>query len=113
MTSGPFNVSEYVQGQFCEQTYNPYYFYRCRVVDPAPSARNQTTTDGNIEQGDPSFISQVGSIVFIGSLAVIVGVLILYLVQLKHASVPSRHRVRYPFLNSIHDTPSDGYSIGL
>ncbi len=100
VTSGPFNVSEHVQGQFCEQAYNPYYFYRCRVVDPGPDARNQTTTDGNIQDGIPSFMSQVGSIVFIGSLGVIVGVLILYLLQLKHASVSSRHRVRYPFLNS-------------
>ncbi len=27
VTSGPFNVSEYVAGEFCELTYNPNYFF--------------------------------------------------------------------------------------
>ncbi len=35
VTSGPFTVSEYVAGEFCELSKNPYYFYRIMdMTDP-------------------------------------------------------------------------------
>jgi len=39
VTSGPFNVSSYVRGDFCEMTYNPDYFYgvnRATVTTTTP-----------------------------------------------------------------------------
>ncbi len=41
VTSGPFNISEYVKGEFCELTRNPNYFYR-----PTAAPTTTTTTGG-------------------------------------------------------------------
>jgi len=41
VTSGPFNVSEYVAGEFTELSYNPNYFY----APEHPSTGTETTTE--------------------------------------------------------------------
>ncbi len=46
VTSGPFNVSDYVAGEFTELTYNPNYFYGLDRTTPS------TTTTGGIPIGD-------------------------------------------------------------
>jgi ABC-type transport system substrate-binding protein len=43
--SGPFNITNYVRGEFCEQTYNPNYFY---------GVAHTTTTTTTTEAG-PNF----------------------------------------------------------
>ncbi len=43
VTSGPFNVSEYVAGEFCEQTRNPSYFYRPATVPPTTTPEANPT----------------------------------------------------------------------
>ncbi len=44
VTSGPFNVSEYVAGEFCEETRNPDFFYRPSTVPPTTTP--ETTPAG-------------------------------------------------------------------
>jgi peptide/nickel transport system substrate-binding protein len=47
VTSGPFNVTEYIAGEFCEETWNPNYFYG---LDRTPTTTTTTpiTTPTNI-----------------------------------------------------------------
>jgi len=46
VTSGPFNVSEYVAGEFTELTYNPLYFHRLdRPTDGDMTTPGATPTD--------------------------------------------------------------------
>ncbi|MFW9849168.1 MAG: ABC transporter substrate-binding protein [Candidatus Thorarchaeota archaeon] len=46
VTGGPFNVSEYVAGEFCEMTYNPNFFYG---LDRSTSSTTDTNPgDGNL-----------------------------------------------------------------
>ncbi|MHA1929298.1 MAG: ABC transporter substrate-binding protein [Candidatus Thorarchaeota archaeon] len=42
VTSGPFNVSDYVAGEYCEMTRNPDYFYGFN--DSIPSTENEAPT---------------------------------------------------------------------
>ena len=44
ITSGPFNVSDYVAGEFCELTYNPNYFYGLDRSEAWPTTTAQTST---------------------------------------------------------------------
>ncbi len=50
VTSGPFNVSDYVAGEFCEVTWNPDYFYGMdrdeiwQTTTPGPTTSTSTTT---------------------------------------------------------------------
>ncbi|MHA1216143.1 MAG: hypothetical protein ACTSPX_02305, partial [Candidatus Thorarchaeota archaeon] len=48
VTSGPFNVSEYVAGEFTELTYNPNYFY----APEHPSTGTETTTETTTTEGN-------------------------------------------------------------
>jgi peptide/nickel transport system substrate-binding protein len=44
VTSGPFNVSEYVAGQFIELTRNDNYFYRAELPDTSTTTSGPTNT---------------------------------------------------------------------
>ena len=53
ITSGPFNVSDYVAGEFCELTYNPNYFYgldrsEAWPTTTAPTTSQTTTTTSEV-----------------------------------------------------------------
>ena len=50
VTSGPFNVSEYVAGEFIELTYNPNYFF-----GPDRSTETTTTTTTTTTEVPPDF----------------------------------------------------------
>jgi peptide/nickel transport system substrate-binding protein len=54
VTSGPFNVSDYVAGEFCEMTYNPNYFYDMRNYeeDTGPTTTTDDTTPTDTGDGD-------------------------------------------------------------
>ncbi len=51
VTSGPFNISEYVAGEFCELTYNPNYFFSPRTTGPVTSTTTTTTTTTTATDG--------------------------------------------------------------
>ncbi len=73
VTSGPFNVSEYVAGEFCEETRNPdYFFYGFIFGDPPWNHSDPTPSWGSLFEQLLEIMSPVGWVVFIGSLAVIV-----------------------------------------
>lgn len=52
VTSGPFNVSDYVAGEFCEMTWNPNYFYGPSSHDNPEETTTDTGGDGDGDDGD-------------------------------------------------------------
>ncbi len=84
VTSGPFNVSEYVAGEFCELTYNPNYFFG--LNRSAGGEPNSTTLPSNGTPPVTSFgwfdpfgeMDLAGRVVTTGSLFVIVVVIVLW-----------------------------------
>ena len=84
VTSGPFNVSEYVAGEFCELTYNPNYFFG--LNRSAGSEPSSTTPPSNDTPSVTSFgwfdpfgeMNLVGRAVTTGSLFVIAVVTVLW-----------------------------------
>jgi len=84
VTSGPFNVSEYVAGEFCELTYNPNYFFG--LNRSAGSEPSSTTPPSNDTPSVTSFgwfdpfgeMNLVGRAVTTGSLFVIAVVAVLW-----------------------------------
>lgn len=45
VTSGPFNVSEYVAGEFCELSFNPLYYYRMDRPEDGDTTPGTTPTN--------------------------------------------------------------------
>jgi peptide/nickel transport system substrate-binding protein len=81
ITSGPFNVSEYVAGEYVELTYNPNYFF-----GPYIPLEDETDTTSNLEFGwdiGIGTITMTSVIVTSTSLAVIVIVLVLWKLESK------------------------------
>ena len=62
VTSGPFNVSEYVPGEFTELTYNPNYFFG---LDHDLSTTTSTTTGGGFDATLAIVAGAVGAAVVI------------------------------------------------
>ncbi len=62
VTSGPFNVSEYVAGEFCELVYNPNYFFG---IEHKTSPTSNTELPGNIDMTLAIIAGAVGAAVVI------------------------------------------------
>ncbi len=84
VTSGPFNVSEYVAGEFVELTYNPNYFFgpnRSAGIESTPTAPTSNGTPSVTSFGWPDPFGEmdlVGRVVTTGSLFVIAVVAVLW-----------------------------------
>ncbi|MHA2186764.1 MAG: ABC transporter substrate-binding protein, partial [Candidatus Thorarchaeota archaeon] len=70
VTSGPFNVSEYVPGEFTEMTYNPNYFYT-----PNRCSNNFSPSDAQPLDTHLPFIS---GIITGGSIGLIIVVIVMW-----------------------------------
>ncbi|MBS3796071.1 MAG: hypothetical protein KGY80_14290 [Candidatus Thorarchaeota archaeon] len=75
ITSGPFNVSDYVAGKHMELSHNPNYFYQ--YVPPSTANSTETTTTTNIFA--KPLLTPLGTAVVIASLATIAGTGILWI----------------------------------
>jgi ABC-type transport system substrate-binding protein len=74
VTSGPFNVSMYVPGEYCTLTYNPSYFHGVEHAAPRDTSINSTTSSSTASWPDDQgfLMSTLGILVTAGSSTVIV-----------------------------------------
>jgi len=93
VTSGPFNVSNYVHGSFCEEARNPHYFYGVPADErtTSPTTSTNETTDGG--SGAPWYdwlnrvlgeVNPASLVITAGSIAVIVVVLFRWRREMGH-----------------------------
>jgi ABC-type transport system substrate-binding protein len=78
VTSGPFNVSDYVEGEFVELTKNPGYFKRINMSMIPP-----TTTNPYLSTIPVGGLSPIGLAVMVSSVIVIVAVLVKWELSLR------------------------------